>query len=191
MLSCIQYVINPMLSCSVAQLCLTLCNPVNGSMLGFPVLLYLEAMYLVTQLCLTLWNPMDYSPPGSSVYGDSPGKNTGVGCHPFLQGIFLTQELNQGLLHCRQIVYWLSHQESPKEWLLELKRREPKAEKHLECFKVCTLRASTASPRQPLRKGFGKKYPDLTSLLPTFYWCSPLAKLHLKPESKEIYQCCP
>ena len=145
----------------------------------------------VSRLCPTLCNSMDCSPPGSSVDGDSPGKNTGVGCHPFLQGIFLTQELNQGLLHCRQIVYWLSHQESPKEWLLELKRRESKAEKHLECFKVCTLRASTASPRQPLRKGIGKKYPDLTSLLPTFYWCSPLAKLHLKPESKEIYQCCP
>ena len=39
---------------------------------------------------------MDYSPPGSSVHGDSPGKNTGVGCHFLLQGIFLTQELNQG-----------------------------------------------------------------------------------------------
>ena len=36
---------------------------------------------LVTQLCLTLCNPMDYSPPGSSLHGDSPGKNTGVGCH--------------------------------------------------------------------------------------------------------------
>ena len=35
---------------------------------------------LVTQLCPTLCNPMDCSPPGSSVYGDSPGKNTGVGC---------------------------------------------------------------------------------------------------------------
>ena len=34
----------------------------------------------------------------------SPGKNTGVGCHFFLQGIFPTQELNQGLLHCRQIL---------------------------------------------------------------------------------------
>ena len=31
---------------------------------------------------------MDYSPPGSSVHGDSPGKNTGVGCHALLQGIF-------------------------------------------------------------------------------------------------------
>ena len=35
----------------------------------------------------TLCDPMDYSPPGSSVHGDSPGKNTGVGCHVLLQGI--------------------------------------------------------------------------------------------------------
>ena len=34
---------------------------------------------------------------------DFPGKNTGVGCHFLLQGIFLTQGLNSGLLHCRQI----------------------------------------------------------------------------------------
>ena len=40
---------------------------------------------------------------------DSPGKNTGVGCHVLLQGIFLTQELNPGLLHCRQILYRLSY----------------------------------------------------------------------------------
>ena len=43
---------------------------------------------LVAQLCLTLWYPMDCSPPGSSVHGDSPGKNTGVGCRALLQGIF-------------------------------------------------------------------------------------------------------
>ena len=42
-----------------------------------------------------------------------PGKNTGVDCHSLLQGIFLTQGLNLGLLHCRQIPYHLSHQESP------------------------------------------------------------------------------
>ena len=39
-------------------------------------------------------------------------KNTGVGCHFLLQGIFLTQELNPGLLHGRQILYHLSHQGS-------------------------------------------------------------------------------
>ena len=43
---------------------------------------------LVAQSCLTLCDPMDCSPPGSSVHGDSPGKNTGVGCHALLQGIF-------------------------------------------------------------------------------------------------------
>ena len=40
-------------------------------------------------------------------------KNTGVGCHALLQGIFPTQELNLGLLHCRWILYCLSHQGSP------------------------------------------------------------------------------
>ena len=55
-------------------------------------------------------DPMDCSLPGSSVHGDSPGKNTWVGCHDLLQGIFPTQGLNPGLSHCRWIVYHLSHQ---------------------------------------------------------------------------------
>ena len=37
-----------------------------------------------------------------------------MGCHSLLQGIFLTQGLNLGLLNCRQIVYGLNHQESPE-----------------------------------------------------------------------------
>ena len=61
----------------------------------------------VTQLCLTLCDPMDCSLSGSSVHGNSPGKNTGVGCHALLQGIFPTQGLNLGLLHYRQILYHL------------------------------------------------------------------------------------
>ena len=44
---------------------------------------------------------------------NSPGKNTGVGSLSLLQQIFPTQESNQGLLHCRQILYQLSYQESP------------------------------------------------------------------------------
>ena len=44
---------------------------------------------------------------------DSPGKNTGMLCHALLQGIFPTQELNPGLLHCRLILYCLSYQGSP------------------------------------------------------------------------------
>ena len=53
---------------------------------------------------------MDCSPPGSSVHGDSPGKNTGVGCHALLQGILPTQRSNPGLPCCRQILYRLSYQ---------------------------------------------------------------------------------
>ena len=41
-----------------------------------------------------LCNTMGCSPPGSSVHGDSLGKNTGVGCHFLLQGIFPTQGSN-------------------------------------------------------------------------------------------------
>jgi len=39
------------------------------------------SVYSVAQSCLTLCDPMECSPSGSSVHGDSPGKNTGVGCH--------------------------------------------------------------------------------------------------------------
>ena len=67
----------------------------------------------VTQSCPTLRDPMDCSPPGSSVHRDSPGKNTRVGCHAFLQGIFPTQGSNPGLLCCRRILFHLSHQRSP------------------------------------------------------------------------------
>ena len=55
-------------------------------------------------------------------------KNTGVGSHSILQGIFLSQGSNPGLLHCRQIHYCLSHQGSLKAIILQLKRereREP------------------------------------------------------------------
>ena len=71
---------------------------------------------LVAQWCLTQCDPMDRSPPGSSVHGDCPGKNTGVGCPALLQGISPTQGSNLGLLHCGRILYCLSHQGSP--WIL-------------------------------------------------------------------------
>ena len=67
----------------------------------------------VIQSCPTLCDPMDYSLPGSSVHGDSPDKNTGVGCHPLLQGFFPIQGSNPSLPHCRSILYHLSHQGSP------------------------------------------------------------------------------
>ena len=134
--------------CSVTQLCPVLCNPMDCSMPGFPVLHHLpwsnshihtdywknhscdwtdlcwqsnvssfqyivqvchsfsskEQMCLVVQSCLTLCDLMDCSLPGSSIHGDTPRKTTGVGCHALLQGIFPTQGLKPGVLHCRQIL---------------------------------------------------------------------------------------
>ena len=51
----------------------------------------------------TLCDLMDYSPPGLSVQWDSPSKNTGVGCHALLQGIFQTQESNPRISH---LLHW-------------------------------------------------------------------------------------
>ena len=78
----------------------------------------------VAQSCLTLSDPMDCSRPGSSFpeifqarvlewVAIAFSKDSGVGSYSLLQGIFLTQGLNLGLLHCRQILYCLSHKESP------------------------------------------------------------------------------
>ena len=64
-----------------------------------------KRLCLFAQSCSTLCDSMDSSLPDSSVHGDSLGKNIGVGCHTLLQGIFMTQGSNPGLLHCRQIYY--------------------------------------------------------------------------------------
>ena len=68
---------------------------------------------LTVQSCPTLCDPMDCKPARLLCPWDSPGKNTGVGCHFLLQGISPTQGSNLGLLHCRQMLYPLSHQGSP------------------------------------------------------------------------------
>ena len=62
---------------------------------------------------------MDCSLPGSSVHWESPGKDSGVGYHALLQGIFPTKGSNPGLLHCGRILCYLSQQGSPRilEWV--------------------------------------------------------------------------
>ena len=56
---------------------------------------FLVCMCLVAQLCLILCDPIGCSPPGSSVHGDSPGKNTGEGNHSLLQGFSLPRDWTQ------------------------------------------------------------------------------------------------
>ena len=59
---------------------------------------------LVAKSCPTILTPWTVACQTPCPW-DSPGKDTGVGCHFLLQGIFPTQELNPGLLHCRQILH--------------------------------------------------------------------------------------
>ena len=97
------------LKAKVAQLCLTLCNPMHFIVYGL-----LQARILG-------WVPVPFSRdlPNAGIEPKSPAlqedslpaepqgmpKNTGVGSLSLLQRIFPTQELNRGLLHCRQIHY--------------------------------------------------------------------------------------
>ena len=76
------------------------------------VFLCCAVLCLVSQSCLTLLRPHRLQPTRLLCAWDSPGKNTGVGCHALLQGIFPIQGSNPGLPHCRQILYHLSHQGS-------------------------------------------------------------------------------
>ena len=87
---------------------------------------------LIVQWCPTLCNPMDWSLPGSPVHGILQARNTGVGSHSLLQWIFLTQGLNPGLLHCRQIPYFLS-----LSWPLLIPKYHIESEVAQSCPTLC------------------------------------------------------
>ena len=67
----------------------------------------MKVIVLVAQSYPTL-RPHALQPARRLCPWNSLGKNTGVDCHSLLQGIFLTQGMNSGFLHCRQILYHLS-----------------------------------------------------------------------------------
>ena len=71
-----------------------------------------SAVCSVTRVCQGLCDPLDCSPVRLLCPQDFPGKNTGMGCHFLLQGIFLTQRLNLCLLHWQKDSLSLSHQGS-------------------------------------------------------------------------------
>jgi len=113
--------------CLVVQSCPTLCNP-NCRLLcpwGFSKQEYWSG--------LPCTPPEDLLKPGikprspllqaDSLLSEPPGKtkNTGVGSLSLLQGIILTQESNQGLLHCRQILYQVSYQGSLNQCMFMFK----------------------------------------------------------------------
>ena len=72
----------------------------------------MRRLSITHSLWLTLVTPWTAAHP-THLSWDFPSKNTGVGGHSLLQGIFPTQGSNLGLLPCREILYHLSHQGSP------------------------------------------------------------------------------
>ena len=119
--------------CLIAQSCPTLCDPMDCSPPGSSVHVDRGVEYWSSLPCLLLLHsPGDLPNPGAeprfptlqanSLPSEPPGKskNTEVGNLSLFQGIFLTQELNWGLLHCRQILYQLSYQRSPYMHMLRL-----------------------------------------------------------------------
>ena len=100
----------------VTQLCPTLCNPMDYTVHGI-----LQARILEWRILKPFPSPGDLPNPGikprspalqaDSLPEESPGKpkNTGVGSLSLLQGIFLIQESNRGLLPCRRILCQLSY----------------------------------------------------------------------------------
>ena len=98
----------------------------------------MKAKVLVVKSCPTLANPGTIACQGPLSWG-FPGKNTGVGCHSLLQGIFPTQGSNLGFLHCRQTLYCLSHRESPSDLAVLLLVMLPRDLKTYVHLKICPL----------------------------------------------------
>ena len=99
-----------------AQSCPTLCNPMDCIAHGILQARILEQVAITCSRGSS--QPRDQKPPALQVDSlpvepPAKSKNTGVGSLSLLQWIFPTQELNQDLLHCRQILYQLSYQEIP------------------------------------------------------------------------------
>ena len=105
----IQPTCSPAVACSVLFILPSLFFPHTINIIFY----HITCMHAKSlQSCLTLCDFMGCSLPGFSVHGIFPGKSTGVNCHFLLQGIFLTQGLNPGLLHCRHTLYCLCLQGS-------------------------------------------------------------------------------
>ena len=108
--------------CLVNQSCLTLCHPWTvpcQAPLSMGILQARILEWVAMPSSRRSSQPRDRTPnshiSGDSVLPEPPRKpkNTGVGSLSLLQGVFPTQELNQGLLHCRRILFPLSYQGSP------------------------------------------------------------------------------
>ena len=124
-------------------------------------------------------NPM-CSPPGSSVHEDSPGKNTGVGCHFLLQGIFLGQGSNPQLLH----------------WQVDFLTTEPPRKSKGSSQKSWSSSGCLCfshSPQHPLASPAGSPFNLFPEPDPLSHHCWPTWRHHqlLPPQVRSPLACLP
>ena len=124
------------------------------------------------------FDPMDCSLPDSSDHGDSPAKNIGVSCHALLQGIFPTQGSKLHLLHCKQILYHLSHKRSPNGTGEEVESENEVAQ---SCPTLCD--PWTVAHQAPPSMGFSRQ--EYWSGLP-FPFPGDLPNPGIKPRSPTL-----
>ena len=118
---------------------------------------------------------------------NSPGKNSGVDCHSLLQGIFLTQGSNPGLLHCRQSLYCLNHQGSRLKLQLPLgsQRRLVNTETVGLHFQSFWTGRSGLVPRICISNKFPSNFGPV---VPSLHFESTILKL-LKQHAEPLFQC--
>ena len=129
----------------------------------YRVVIFMKVKVKVAQSCPTLCKPMDCSPR------NYPGQNIGVGSISLLQGIILTQELNCDPLHCRWILYQLSHKGRPRilEWVaypFSLGSSWPKNRTGVSCI------AGRFFTNWAIREAQWSSYPALFFLLRFFFF---------------------
>ena len=129
---------------------------------------YISALHIESESRSVLPNslrPQELQPARLLCLWDFPGKNTGVGCHFLLQGSFLTQGLNPGLLHCRLILYWLSYQGKP----------QTHSPQHIEdTHKYYIIKGSTATSQKIWEKIRVKSVAGVSSDLVVLFWTCTL-----------------
>ena len=129
----------------------------------------------VTQSCLTLCNPMNCSPSGSSVHGNSSGKDTEVGCHAFLQGIFPKQDQAWvSWIIGKFFTFWVTR-EAPKSILSQWQKVSTLKNKNM-AVQWARLHAPNAEGTGSIL-GQGTKIPHAT-------WCSQ----RWKQTNKQIWK---
>ena len=131
------------------------------------------------RLCTTLCNPMDCNPPGSSVHGILQAWRLEWVAIPFQ-----TQGLNPSLLHCRQILYYLSH---PLSFWFYFKYVSFNIKHvHVLSHSVMSdfLTPSTVAPQAPLSMGFPRK--ECQSKLPFPTTLEDLPQPEIEPVSPPL-----